>query len=292
MASDYGDVDVMPHVSFHTSQPVTILLIAGAGTEDSSATEFFRLTIQKLPSCHIIVPFLPAQYTLPNLTSQLANLIRTEAKTRTEKGKKADVVAFSLGTHVAIYLAKEYPDVVDSVFVTGFNRLQRSKWWMPAAPYVWWSLESVGRILQVTKERGELKADGNTEEANEGEDGDGSVGSVKKERKSGGISLQTAKRTIGILSSWDELPKLKARTLIVAATKGHMGLPTGDSVESARELYDAVKLGNPESRVMEAKNGRHAWCYEQPGEFANCVRAWVDGGDEMPDFLSPLQPRQ
>ena len=274
---------LMPHASFHASQPETIVLIAGAGTVGSSATTFFRSAISNLPDHHILVPFLPKSISLPAVSSEIAGLIHTRGKTKESSGK-AHVVGFSLGTHLAVYLAKEHPDVVESVFVTGFNRIDRSKFWVPAAPYLWWGIEGLGRVLSVTKQGGP-DASASKAEGTADRDIEDSPEAAKRNVDSDdqkGLDLPTCKATIAILSSWDELPSLKPKTLVVAATKGHFGLPTGDSVATAMELYSACKLGNEKSMFIEGDRWRHAWPFEQPESFARCVEGWVTGPEALP----------
>lgn len=277
---------LMPHASFHASQPETIVLIAGAGTVGSSAITFFESTISNLPNHHILVPFLPKSVSLPAVSSGIAALIRAYGKTNESSGK-AHIVGFSLGTHVAVYLAKDHPDVVDSLLVTGFNRIDRSKFWVPAAPYLWWGIESLGRVLSVTKQGG---PDSTTGKADVGDDDD-----VKAESKVArrnidpedqkGLDLTTCKETIAILSSWDELPSLKPRTLVIAATRGHFGLPTGDSVATAMELYNSCKRGNENSMFIEDRHWRHAWPFEQPLSFARCLEGWILGPGALPHYV-------
>lgn len=265
----------MAHLSFHPECPETIVLIGGAGS-DSTA---FQHAIPYLSDYHILLPYsFSKPLTLLNISSELATLIHKKAK-----GGAAHIVGFSLGSHFAISLASQSPELVYTVFVTGFNRLTPN-FASPVVPYAWYGIEKVmstviGSPGSKTVAPSSSSKDGKSEEQ--------VVEQIRKD-EGGGLTLSGAKETIAILSSWKELPKLDSRMLVVAATKGHFGLPTGDGLGSSQELFDAARQGNIQSRFAEAKGGRHAWSEEQPKDFADCVRAWVKGEKDLPDFLTPL----
>src|ERR1700728_671806 len=113
--------ETIAYVAHNTLEKTTILLLHGAF---SSHFEW-DFVIPHLSSYHLLIPDLPAHgssmdlgpFSIPYATSLLAKLIRNEAK-----NGKAHVVGLSLGGYTGLSLAKDYPELVDVVFVTGCGK--------------------------------------------------------------------------------------------------------------------------------------------------------------------------
>jgi pimeloyl-ACP methyl ester carboxylesterase len=109
------------HTLRNPSGKIAIVLIHGACVSSIN----WDLVVPHLPETYqLLLPDLPGHGQSqditpfsPELSSKLiAQLIRTHAI-----NGKAHVIGHSLGAHVAINLASTYPEVVDAVFVSGFE---------------------------------------------------------------------------------------------------------------------------------------------------------------------------
>jgi pimeloyl-ACP methyl ester carboxylesterase len=265
----------LSYISLNSSPnaTATIFLIHGAG---SSPVEYKLVTPYVPAHYHILIPSLPGHgssthikpFTLPLTCELLASLIRTRAK-----NSQAHIVGVSLGAHVALYLAAHYPDIVLTMFVSGYGRLPPpNKYVAPLLPY----LVSGGRHVQNALPRSLVRyfMDG-AEIDLEG---------------TGVCNVQLCRDIIAVLCSTDEIAPVKARTLVVAATKRGV-VPSNDSVEDAMMVGRIVMSkggGNAESHVVEMKNMRHPWDMQAPQLFARCVVAWVEGR-QLPEDMEGLE---
>lgn len=83
-------------------------------------------------------------------------------------------------------------------------------------------------------------------------------------------------REIILPESQMELRPWPAKTLIVVAGKGGV-IPSADSRESARRLLGVGKQGNEGTMAVVHAGMRHPWNRQEPGLFAEAVRAWIEG---------------
>jgi hypothetical protein len=81
-----------------------------------------------------------------------------------------------------------------------------------------------------------------------------------------------------VVSDAEILP-VKARTLVVTATKEWWILPTDDRVGNAKRVSEVVRgmEGNGECRTVEARRMRHPRILQDPRLFAGAVEAWIEG---------------
>lgn len=99
----------------------TVLLVHGAS---SSGSNSWATVASHLDAHHLLLPDLPAHGKSKNIlpffkelsARLLANLIRSKATSGI-----AHIAGHSLGSHIAIELAFKYPEVVVTVFVSGFG---------------------------------------------------------------------------------------------------------------------------------------------------------------------------
>ena len=102
----------------HNAGQTTVVLIHGALVSGL----YWDLVIPHLTSYRLLVPDLPghgnsasAPFSVDLAARQIAQLIRIHAN------GSAHIVGHSLGAQVAIRLACTEPDVVNSVFISGFR---------------------------------------------------------------------------------------------------------------------------------------------------------------------------
>lgn len=248
----------------------TILLIHGAcssPTEYKLATPFFP------KHYHLLIPSLPGHgssthikpFNLPLTCHLLASLVRKHATSG-----QAHIVGVSLGAHVALYLAGHYPDIVLTIFVSGYGRFPPpSKWVAPLLPYLVCGGQHVTNSLPKPLVRYFMD------------------GASLDLEGTGVRSVQLCRQIIAVLCSTDEVKPVKARCLVVAATKRGV-VPSNDSVEDAKVVGRIVRSGNEESRVVQMRSMRHPWDMQAPGVFAGCVVAWVEGR-ELPSEMEVVQ---
>ena len=124
----YNDNIVLPPYSeHHPHAAVTIVLIHGGM---SCGDDDWKDAIPCLVDYHLLVPDLPGHgsarqpdahpsistFSLDAAAATLSLLIRKKAK-----AGRAHIVAFSLGSHVAMHLVPRQPELVLGVFLTGYN---------------------------------------------------------------------------------------------------------------------------------------------------------------------------
>lgn len=88
-------------------------------------------------------------------------------------------------------------------------------------------------------------------------------------------TLELCRGVVGVLVAGQETRPLKARTLVLAATKGGV-VPTDDNVDAARDAWKALSQGNAESRAVKIASMRHPWNEQDPKLFAESILAWME----------------
>ncbi|KAK3055494.1 hypothetical protein LTR09_003414 [Extremus antarcticus] len=243
----------------------TVLLVHGAS---SSGSNSWATVASHLDAYHLLLPDLPAHGKSKNIlpfskelsARLLANLIRSKATSGI-----AHIVGHSLGSHIAMELAFKYPEVVVTVFVSGFGVFSSPKA-LAYGLYLQNSLQSavpdpVVRWLT-----------------------DGTDFPPHKTANSLPLCKDLAKAMCFGDDGW---PKpWPARTLIVAAGKSGI-LPTSDSAENAKRLRDiGIKL-NEATVAYTHPAMRHAWTLQDSELFARTTRQWIEEGS-VPDGFKIL----
>jgi pimeloyl-ACP methyl ester carboxylesterase len=135
-------------VSINPSGKRTIVLIHGAFCSGSN----WDLVVPHLASSyHLLIPDLPGHgqsrhispFSLESSSQYLGELIRKHAL-----NSRAYIADHSLGAHIAINLASTYPEVVNDVFVSGFE-IYPPTTCSSFAPYAFWFDQRVQKLIPV-----------------------------------------------------------------------------------------------------------------------------------------------
>ncbi|CAI7573933.1 unnamed protein product [Penicillium bialowiezense] len=231
----------------------TIVLIHGAFCSGL----FWDLVIAHLPSYHLLIPDLPGHgnsqaitpYSVELSATLIANLIRAHAN------GPAHIIGHSLGAHVAIHLASQEPELVRSVFVSGFEVFPKTAL-TPYVPYAAWFMPRVENCLPRPLIRWAM----------DGADMP---------------RTDTAKWT-----PYEWPVPWPARTLIVAAGKGGL-IPTSDHPHDAVKLMNIGKELNGETVAYTHLDMRHPWNRQAPKLFAETAEAWFEQR-ELPEGFVKL----
>jgi pimeloyl-ACP methyl ester carboxylesterase len=177
----------------------------------------------------------------------------------------AHIVGHSLGAQVAIRLACLEPDVVNSVFVSGFGMFPQTSL-TPYIPYAAWAMPRVENCLGRSL----------ISWAMDGADIpriDTNVCTLDLCRQ-----IVSPERPTQWPSPWS------ARTLIVAAGKGGL-VPTKDSSGDAVKLMMIGRELNEETIAYTHLEMRHPWNRQDPRLFAETAAAWVEHKDLPEGFV-------
>lgn len=260
---DPGDsqVTILPHDSVNPEAEQTILLIHGAFTsrKDWDLVEPFLST-----SYHLLIPDLPSHgaakdirpFSKPICVSYLATLIRKRAH-----NGRAHIIGHSLGAKVAIDLVCAHPNLVETVFISGYEvypSLSTSSW----LPYGVWTMNRIESLVPRPAIRWLMD------------------GTDIQRTNLDTCTVQLCRdmcARMGSEGTGDEgWPKpWKARTLIVAAGKAGI-LPTADHPHDAVRLAKLGREANPETRAVTHPDMRHPWNRQAPELWARTARAWIE----------------
>jgi pimeloyl-ACP methyl ester carboxylesterase len=268
LVPDHGPDEPLLYYKSHSpcgpSQNTTVLLIHGACT---SGVDWDLVAPHLAHTYHVLIPDLPGHGRSRNITPfsvayssrLLAQLIRRKAI-----NGKAHIVGHSLGAHIAIDLASSYPAVVDSVFVSGFEKFPPTA--MTAfLPFGMWADHHVQKLIPRFIIRWLM--DGT--DIQRGEPGSCTLG----------LCQQLAPTMLD--TTWpDTWP---ARTLIVAAGKKGI-LPTADHPEDAVRLMEIGRGRNEDTVAVTHKEMRHPWNRQDPKLFAETARTWFEKGEIVDGF--------
>lgn len=265
MVSDASGQPPLACKEQNPSGTTTILFIHGAF---SSGAEWDLVAPLLAKTYHVLLPDLPSHGHSPRIpfsvltsTRLLASLVHEKAK-----GRKAHIVGLSLGAHVAIHLACTYPEVVEAVFVSGYEVFPRS-WMTPYLPYAVWLNARLEHCMPRALTRWLM----------DGADiprGDVSI-----------VTLPLCRAVIGPMFEEVKWPEpWKARTLVVAAGKRGI-LPTADHPEDARRLAAIGREGNEATTAVVCTRGRHPWNRQLPLIFAEAVKNWIEDDEVGTEFV-------
>ena len=218
------------------------------------------------PEYHVLVPDLPGHgqssqlpFSVQSAADLIAQLIREKAK-----NARAHVVGHSLGARVAIQLACNHPDVVDSVFVSGFAIYPRMSL-TPCVPYVVWALQRVENLIPRSLIRWAM----------DGTD------LPRTDSRFSGLSLCQQIMAPTSEAKWPA--PWPARALIIVVGKGGL-IPSADRPSDAIRLMQIGREQNPETIAYMHSAMRYPWCRQAPKLFADTAQAWIEGKNMPPGF--------
>ena len=258
------DTPKLQYSSYNPGQP-TIVLIHGALVSGL----FWDLVIPHLSSYHLLVPDLPGHgksktispFSVDLSARLIANLIRTQAN------GPAHIIGHSLGAQIAIRLASTEPDLVNSVFVSGFEIFPRTAL-TPYIPYAAWTVSRLENCLP----RPLIKW------AMDGAD------LPRTDTNTCTLDLYRQITSPETLAQWPS--PWRARTLIVAAGKGGF-IPTNDHPHDAVRLMEIGRELNTETAAYTHLGMRHPWNRQAPRLFAETAEAWFERR-ELPEGFVKL----
>ncbi|OCL10801.1 alpha/beta-hydrolase [Glonium stellatum] len=246
----------LPYTALNSDGIQTILLVHGAF---SSAQEWDVVVSQIPQKYHILLPDLPSHgrgssigpFNVELAARLLANIITAHAH-----GGKAHIVGLSLGAHVVAHLASNYPDLVDTVFASGFKILKPS-FITPMLPSLFYSMQHATNMLPRSLIRMAMD------------------GADITTTQNGVISIALCREIINIFTTAHAQEPIAARTLVVAATKSGL-VPSNDSVEDAKVFTSIARKGNELSKGVQHKGMRHPWNRQSPELFAEAIICWIE----------------
>ncbi len=268
--SSTGDIPIsstdgiLPHSAYNPCGRATIVFVHGAF---SSRSEWDLVTPYLSQSYHLLIPDLPGHGQSRNITPfsieyssrLLAKLIREKSIDGT-----AHVIGLSLGAHVSIGLASRYPEVVNSIFVSGFEVFPQAALSL-YLPYILWVMVRLESFIPRPVVRWLMD------------------GADIKQVDTGVCTLALCRQIASPLKT-DRWPSLwPARTLIVAAGKGGI-IPSSDHPDDARKLVHIGHQLNPETIALTHPRMRYPWNRQAPLLFAEVARAWFEREDLPNEF--------
>ena len=260
--------DAPPQLHYTTFNPAghtSVVLIHGAFVSGLD----WDLVVPHLPaSYHLLVPDLPghgksqaaAPFSIDRSVQLIAQLIRSHAI-----NQSAHIVGHSLGAKIAIQLASSVPDVVNSVFVSGYEVFPRTAL-SPWIPYAAWTVMRVENCVPRPLIRWALngadlpRIDGDT------------------------CTLDLCRQIIAPDTTTEWPLPWPARTLIVAAGKGGW-IPTSDDSRDAVRLMEIGRESNKETVAYTHFAMRHPWNRQDPRLFAETTQAWFEGRELPGGFV-------
>ncbi|KAK4197965.1 Alpha/Beta hydrolase protein [Triangularia verruculosa] len=272
-----------PDTIFHLSLPPqppnptapTILLLHGLL---SSHLEWSLVIPHLQPHYHLLLVDLPGHsrsssllppYTIPSLTSHVATLIQSHAR-----NSKAHIVGMSMGGFITLHLARQYPSLCLSAFVSGATPFEGITKWLAKNNWILyygfrlsnamitdWTYDWLCRMIGM-KEHRELRQEILT--------------NVKWELIRDVYASIVDGFTMEGMAGVDQV-----RCLTVAGEKQ-------DQVEVTRRVGQVWKetgvTGRLGSRAFVVRGAVHAWDLQFPEVFAAGIRSWAEGTDLPSEF--------
>ncbi|KAF2085891.1 alpha/beta-hydrolase [Saccharata proteae CBS 121410] len=256
----------LPFVSLNPSAHQSIVFVHGA----------FSSPREWAPVCghfkryHLLVPSVPGHsqasdidFSLERTSELLADLVSNNAKSG-----RAHIVGLSLGASIVLHFASACPELVDTVFVSGWGNFGPANFLKPLLP---WAIffeqrfetslpqSMVANLMEWPEQHYDdelVKAFANVTETS--------------------ISVKLSKAIVDVCTSERKLVPVPARTLMVAATRRTGIIPTDDSPSKVRSAAAVMKEGNRASRGVQHPQMRHPWNNQDPGLFTRAVVAWIE----------------
>jgi len=250
-----------------TKKPPLLLLHGGF----SSHVDFTYVT-PLLASYTLLIPDLPShglstsssraiRFDPRDTCALLADLITTNSPSGT-----VHVVGVSLGGVVGLLLAATYPDLVESVFVTGCGR-QTPK----SAVGRWVEATILGAILPaIIIVLAWLPASWHHAfYTSMGVRAPPGLQETQRSAAGFGIGWTLAQSLFNGEIGPGLIEKVRAKVLVCCAA-------LDDDAKGTVELGERLKKGNEESRAVLASGMRHVWCCQDEDLFARAVVGWVE----------------
>ncbi|EME44427.1 hypothetical protein DOTSEDRAFT_130803 [Dothistroma septosporum NZE10] len=245
----------LPHNCVNEKNDQTVLLIHGAFGSRAD----WDLVAPHLTTYHLLISDLlshgAAQHMQPFSEGYAADLLAMLVAKKAH-GSKAHVVGWSLGASIATSLASRHPTVVNSVVITGYGRLLRTRF-TPCLPYALWIEQRIENMMPRSVVR--WLTDG-------------------ADLKPADTKLMTTELNRQIFvdgmsddawpSSWP------AKTLIIAATKRGI-IPSDDNADTAKRLAAIGSQTNKETYAVAHAGMRHPWPRQSPVLSAETVRSFL-----------------
>ncbi|KAF2792224.1 alpha/beta-hydrolase, partial [Melanomma pulvis-pyrius CBS 109.77] len=231
--------------------------------------EFSRVTPFLSKDYDLILVDLPGHsgsrdilpFSLDNAVNALAHLVSTKVA-----GGRAHVVGLSLGGVVALEFARRRPELVLSLFCTGFAPLSGYRQWFISRPRLLGGIEILSGkfttewlfwayigVEPFPKLREEMRRNHSMELLSAG------YGACTE------VTMESVAEIRGV------------RIAIVAGGKK-------DDVEQTRETGKVLANANPECKAFVVRDAVHLWDLQLPELFAQGVRAWVEGSEMPKEF--------
>ncbi|CAG7980975.1 unnamed protein product [Penicillium salamii] len=262
--SSSSNIPILHYVEHNPGHP-TILLIHGAFVSGL----YWDLVIPYLSSYHLIIPDLPGHgksqaitpFSVDLSADLIADLIRTQAN------GPVHIIGHSLGSHIAIRVASKEPELVNSMFISGFEVFPKTAL-TPYIPYVAWAMPRVENCLPRPLIRWAMD------------------GADLPRTDTGICTLDLCRQIVssGTPTEWPS--PWPARTLIVAAGKGGI-IPTSDHPHDALKLMNIGRELNEETVAYTHMSMRHPWNRQAPQVFAETAAAWFEH-KELPEGFTKL----
>jgi pimeloyl-ACP methyl ester carboxylesterase len=244
------------HIFNHDGTETIVLLhCAGTGAPEWDTviphfSKHYQLLVPDLP-LHNQSTDVKLEHPAADTADVLGDLVSSQAK----QGK-AHVVGMSLGSHIGRRLAIQRPEVVNTCFLCGYNRVDNLAW-APLKPYLPHMIYAAEMLVSTVPK---AWIDGIDHTAD----------------TTTPLTFEHFKKVWALVTD-DNMRDTpwKARTLMVAATKGGL-LATSDSVKDAK---DAALLGQkktPETKAVQNRGMRHAWSRQDPKLFAETALCWIE----------------
>ncbi|KIX99151.1 uncharacterized protein Z520_04727 [Fonsecaea multimorphosa CBS 102226] len=226
----------------------------------------YHLMLVNLP-CHSPSHEIPP-FELGSTSEVVAGLIEKKAR-----NGRAHLVGLSMGGFIALEVAKCYPELVESVFVTGAVPLDGWRRWLAERPlmlYMEYGLASFIQYCpdwlywQICSWLGIQRHDELRDETCQN------------------FNFDLLRQGYAAILSFrvEDIKSIRARTLIVAAS-------ALDNVEITRRMGRLLRENNAESKAAVVTGLVHAWNLRFPELFAETIVAWAECRD-LPKGLEEL----
>lgn len=251
---------------FNPEAQTSVVLIHGAFVSGL----YWDLVIPHLSHYHVLAPDLPGHgrsHTVTPFSVELsANLIADLVRTRAQN-RSAHIIGHSLGAKVAIQLASTAPDLVKSVFVSGFEIFPSSNL-TRYIPYAAWTMMRVENCLPRPLVRWAMD------------------GADLPRTNTSTCTLDLCRQIVSPETPSEWPAPWNARTLIVAAGRGGF-IPSSDHPHDAVRLMEIGRELNTETVAYTHLGMRHPWNRQDPVLFAATATAWLEGR-ELPEGFVEL----